>query len=91
MKRLQTMLAAVVVAAALAACGGGGGGGGGDDDDDDNALDEVPASASASAKGLVTYLGKLVDALMAGETSEPVAIEKFDPVQPDDTEPEPLT
>lgn len=78
-------LAALGLAAALVAgCGGGGGGGGGSDD----ALEAVPASASDSSRGLVRYLKELYDARTDAETRDPVSIERFDPVTPDDSEPE---
>lgn len=87
MKQTYRMLAAACLGAALlAGCGGGGGG----DGDDGSALDEVPASASASSKGLVDYLKALVGLADAGETSEPVSTDRFDPVTPDTTEPERL-
>lgn len=49
---------------------------------------EVPADASASSAGLVTYLTTLnvIDA----EDREPVGIAAFNPQQPDDTEPQAL-
>ncbi len=49
---------------------------------------EVPADASASSAGLVTYLATLN--VTDAEDREPVGIAAFNPQQPDDTEPQAL-
>ncbi len=49
---------------------------------------EVPADASASTGGLVTYLATLN--VTDAEDREPVGIVAFNPQQPDDTEPQAL-
>lgn len=78
---LPAGLAAIVL---LAACGGGSGG---DAPPAPPSL-EVPASASTSTAGMVSYLTTLntTDA----EDREPVDIAAFNPQQPDDTEPQAL-
>lgn len=84
MKALTHVLLVGVVFA-LSACGGSGG---------SNAPAnvppslEVPAQASASSAGLVTYLTTLnaTDA----EDREPVGIAAFNPQQPEDSEPQAL-
>lgn len=84
---MNKLIPTAVVALLLAACGGGG---------SDPAptpppvaadpTAEVPASASQSSAGLVTYL----DALAAAEADgkEPLSIDGFTPPTPDDTEPD---
>jgi hypothetical protein len=74
-------------AALLAACGGGG---------DGIPIPapapaptaEVPGSASASSAGLTSYLVALSSS--AADDKEPLSLANFNPVQPDDTEPEPV-
>ena len=51
--------------------------------------DAIPDSASQSSAGLVTYVTALAAA--AADDKEPLDLSKFNPVQPEDTEPEPLT
>jgi hypothetical protein len=48
--------------------------------------DAVPASASMSSSGLKDYLVALSTA--AADDKEPLSLATFNPVQPDDTEPE---
>ena len=77
----QLMLAGTVMA--LSACGGGSGSA-------PPAVPslEVPAEASASSAGLVTFLTTLN--VTDAEDREPVGIAAFDPQQPEDTEPQAL-
>lgn len=49
---------------------------------------EVPADASASATGMVSYLTTL--SVTDAEGREPVGIAAFNPLQPDDSEPQAL-
>jgi len=82
----HTWMALFSSAALLSACGGGG---------SSSAPAAAPAvtdavadSASASAAGLKTYLGELTTKQV--EDKEPVDLSMFTPVQPDNTEPEPV-
>jgi hypothetical protein len=71
----------------LVACGGGGG--------DTPApvvpavTDAIPDSANQSAGGLVSYVSALSAA--AADDKDPLDLSRFNPPQPDDTEPEPLS
>ena len=81
----RILISLASAAVLLAACGGG---------DDDPVVvppvtSEVPASASASSVGLVSYLTALAAAV--ADMFEPVGLDSFAPVQPEDTEPEPVT
>ena len=60
----KTLLAAVLAAAVLAACGGG------DDNGPPPATAQVPASASQSIDGFISYLKELVAS--AADMLEPV-------------------
>jgi hypothetical protein len=51
--------------------------------------DAVPDSASQSSAGLVTYLTALAAA--DADDKEPLDLGTFNPVRPDDSEPEPVT
>jgi hypothetical protein len=62
--KTRATLAALSVGALLAACGGGG------DHNTPPATSEVPASASASIDGFITYLKELVAS--TADTLEPV-------------------
>lgn len=84
MNRFMVSLAMVAL---LAGCGGGGS----DPVVEPGALEQVPSSASASAAGLARYIGDLAAANAAGENAEPVALTNFEPPQPDNTEPEPVS
>ena len=79
-----TLLYCSAAAMLLAGCGGGG--------DDAPAppapTDAVPASASQSVPGLMSYLGALT--VIAAEDKESLDVSSFTPPQPDDTEPETL-
>ena len=75
----KSLILALFAAAALAACGGGGG------DDTPPATSEVPASASASADGLIGYLKRLVAS--AADTLEPVDVSAVTPPAADSAEP----
>jgi hypothetical protein len=87
MTRQFSPLIGLVFAALLTACGGGGGG--------DSAppapavTDAIPDSASKSAVGLASYLTALSTA--AADDKEPLELSTFNPVQPEDSEPEPLS
>ncbi|MEO8836675.1 MAG: hypothetical protein ABI364_08035 [Caldimonas sp.] len=61
----KTLLAVSLTAALLAACGGGG-----DDNPAPPATSQVPASASQSPSGFISYLMQLVAS--AADTLEPV-------------------
>ena len=50
--------------------------------------DAIPDSASQSSAGLATYVTALAAA--AADDKEPLDLSKFNPAQPDDSEPEPL-
>jgi hypothetical protein len=83
-KRWALALAATTVM--LAACGGGGG-----DGPPPVAADPLagaPESANQSSAGLVAYLRALV--ALKPETAEPFVIDGFNPLRPDNTEPEPV-
>ena len=79
------LLLCSVAAVLLAACGGGGSG---DAPAPPAATDAVPASASQSVPGLMSYLGALT--VIAAEDRESLDVSSFTPPQPDDTEPETL-
>lgn len=80
MKQLH-LVALFAATASLAGCGGG---------DDAPApppvTEQVPGSASTSSAGLVSYLVALSNA--SADDKEPVSLDTFNPVTPDDTEPE---
>ncbi len=81
-KRILISLASATLL--LVACGGG---------SDDPVVvppptSEVPALASASSTGLATYLTDL--SMASADMLEPVSLTTFAPVQPEDTEPEPV-
>lgn len=81
----RILISLASAAVLLAACGGGG--------DDPVAVppvtSEVPASASASSAGLVSYLVALSQAM--ADLFDPVSLDSFAPVRPETTEPEPVT
>ena len=78
-----TQLLLVCIGFALSACGGS-------SDAPANVPPslEVPVDASASAAGLVSYLTTLN--VTDAEDREPVGIAAFNPLQPEDTEPQAL-
>jgi hypothetical protein len=85
--RWRGLAAAAAVTVLLAACGGGGG----RDDDPPpppDPLTGAPESANQSSAGLVAYLWMLVNT--KSETAEPFALDGFNPMRPDNTEPEPV-
>ena len=87
MKRMQSLLVPAALALLLAACGGGGG----VDVSPPVAADplaEVPASASQTAAGLASYVNTLTT--LPAESREPAAVENFNPLKSEDTEPEPV-
>lgn len=83
MKKTKLLLAALAVAAGVAGCGGGGG-----DDTPPAATDAVPASASRSVAGLLSYLVALT--ALQPEDKEALDVSAFAPPQPEDTEPQAL-
>ncbi len=80
--KTQTLVSIGAAVVLLAACGGGGG------DPLPAVTDSVPADASASAAGMVDWLGQV--AATAPDDREPLDVAAFTPPQPDDTEPETL-
>jgi hypothetical protein len=82
--KTKTWWAGLAATVLVAACGGGGG----DDAPPPAATDAVPASASQSVGGLVSYLKALTAA--APEDKEALDVSAFAPPQPDDTEPQTL-
>jgi hypothetical protein len=85
MKRVQSVVLPAVLSLLLSACGGGG------YEEPPAAADplsEVPASASQSSAALANYVGGL--ATLPAESRDPVALGTFAPLQPDDSEPEPV-
>lgn len=72
---------AIVAGMLVAGCGGGG-----DDAPPPVATDAVPASASQSVAGMLSYLQALVG--LQPEDREALDVSAFAPPQPDDTEPE---
>lgn len=85
MHRNLKILSAVALALGLAACGGGGG----DVAAAADPLAAVPASASQSSAGMTSYMDAL--ASMPSDTREPVAVDNFNPLRVDNTEPELVT
>lgn len=83
-KNTKLLLASLIVAAGVAGCGGGGGG----DDTPPAATDAVPASASRSVAGLLSYLVALT--ALQPEDKEAIDVSAFAPPQPEDTEPQAL-
>lgn len=51
--------------------------------------DAIPDSANQSAGGMVSYVSALSAA--SADDKDPLDLSKFNPPQPDDTEPEPLS
>ena len=83
MKSIHGLMLPAVLALLLAACGGS----------SDapvvvapDPLSELPASASQSAAGLTSYVGLL--ASLPAEMRDPLQLDGFSPLRPDDTEPE---
>jgi hypothetical protein len=77
------LAALLCTTAILTACGGGGGDGGAASAPEA----AVPHSASASSAGLRDYILALSK---EGADAEPLDLGAFAPLQPDDTEPEPV-
>ena len=77
-----TLMLCCAVAVLLAACGGR------SEPAVPAVTDAIPDSASQSSTGLVTYLSALTKA--TAEDKDPLDLSAFNPVQPEDTEPEPL-
>lgn len=83
MKR-STLMLCCSAALLLAACGGGS-----DSSPAPPAVaDAIPDTASQGSTGLVTYLSAL--SVAAADDKDPLDLGKFNPAQPDDTEPETL-
>ena len=78
---MKTALLALCVAAALTGCGGGG-------DDTPPPTSQVPASASASTDGFVSYLKALVAS--DAETLPPVDVSNVAPPADDTSAPTPV-
>jgi hypothetical protein len=81
MIRKITFVAPLVAVLLLAACGGGG-----NDAPPVDPLAGVPASATASAQALVSYLEQLPP--LDAEAREPMAMETVMPPTSEDTEPQ---
>ena len=82
MNKSTQLLCSAAAAVLVAACGGGSG----DAPAPPAATDAVPASASQSVPGLMSYLGALT--VIVAEDKESLDVSNFTPPQPDDTEPE---
>jgi hypothetical protein len=80
MKKL--IILSIVASAALAACGGS------DDNPTPAVTAEVPASASASPAGFISYLMALVSS--DADTLEPVDVSAVTPPADDTSEPTPI-
>jgi hypothetical protein len=78
----KAFILSVVAAASLAACGGN------DDSPAPAATAEVPASASASPAGFISYLMALVSS--EADTLEPVDVSAVVPPTDDTSEPTPI-
>ncbi|HEY2925659.1 hypothetical protein [Piscinibacter sp.] len=76
-----TLMLCCAAAVLLAACGGR-------SEPAPAVTDAIPDTASQSSAGLVTYLSALSKA--TPEDKDPLDLSTFNPVQPEDTEPEPL-
>ncbi|MEP7099199.1 MAG: lipoprotein [Burkholderiales bacterium] len=74
----KSWILALCAAAALAGCGGG-------DDDTPPVTEQVPASASASVGGFISYLQQLLVA--SADTLEPVDVSAVTPPTDDTVEP----
>ena len=88
MNRIKGLHVLFAATALVAGCGGGGG--------DAPApapspLAQVPDSAGASSAGLVAYIRQLVGLNAEAESAEPVPLSTFNPPQPDDGEPDPVS
>jgi len=83
MNNKQTLIALFSSVALLSGCGGG------SDAPPPAAADAVPDSASASAKGLMSYLSDL--ATMLVDNKEPLDLSGFAPKTSEDSEPEPVS
>jgi hypothetical protein len=77
----KTALAAICAASVLVACGGGGG-----DDSAPPATTQVPASASGSVDGFISYLRTLVASM--ADMLEPVETSAVSPPSDDTAEPQ---
>ena len=84
MKSIHGLMLPAVLALLLAACGGAGEAPAVVAADP---LAELPASASQSAAALASYVGTL--ASLPADMREPVSLDNFNPLKPEDTEPEP--
>ncbi len=76
------LLIAAAAAVVLAACGGG------SDPPPPGPAEAIPETASQSSQGLVAYLEAL--STVPADDREPLALDRFTPPAPEDTEPEPL-
>ena len=82
MRRMSTLSVAIAVAGLLSACGGGS-----DSAPPPAEANEVPASASASSAGMVAYM-MTMSAASDADAREPVDLTGFDPVRPEEEDPE---
>lgn len=78
----KTFFVAAAAVVVLAACGGG------SDPPPPGPTEAIPDAASQSSAGLVSYLEALSAA--PADDREPLALDRFAPPAPEDTEPEPL-
>jgi hypothetical protein len=86
---VKSLLALVIACStALAACGGVGG----SYAEPAAAIDQIAPGASETVAGLGTYLAALVaTAMEMAETKEPLALDGFAPMAPEDVEPAAVT
>ncbi|HVQ03797.1 MAG TPA: hypothetical protein VMT14_09785 [Burkholderiaceae bacterium] len=94
MKQFKSWLVLAGAVMALAACGGGGGGSGDTGSGQASPLDGLPADATQSVSGWITFLSGLIKATAAAEGAEdrePIVPATAPSVPPVDDEAEPAS
>lgn len=86
MTRKLALVMPLTAALLLAACGGGGGGGDGTPPQAADPLAEVPASASQSVAGMMSYMDSVTKST-AADARDPVSLLNYMPPQDDQAEP----